>query len=115
MEDRKEIQITEATKGVMVYAKSGKPTTYGDWLLLIDYVKYHPAPICDLVIYTHFSLCVMGGYPCESFIHDERWGYVSAMGFTFYEVTEEEKNKIKAIFKENGYKFVKGVNKLFKR
>lgn len=115
MEDRKKIQITEATKGVMVYAKSGKPTTYGDWLLLIDYVKYDPAPVCDLVIYTHFSLCLSKGNHYKSFKHDERWGYVGTMGFTFYEVTEEEKNIIKAIFKENGYKFVKGVNKVFKR
>lgn len=113
MEDRKEMQITEATKGVMVYAKSGN-SMYGDWLLLIDYVNYEPAPICDLVIHTHFSLCV-SGCNYKSFMAAERWGYVNTMKFTFYEVTEEEKNMIKAIFKENGYKFVKGINKLFKR
>lgn len=113
MEGRQEIQITEETKGILVYAKAIKEL-YDDWLLLIDCVGedlfIHNVNL--LMIYTHVGYCLRSKR--VTLPDARRWGWYDG-NYKFYTVTEEERNKIKGIIKENNLKYIKALNKVVVR
>lgn len=116
MSDREPIIITPETKGVIVYAKSTKPT-FSDWILLIRDVQEVRLDLNtnDLMIYTHISWNTSADFSYANVDVNHRWGYVHHYKFEFFKPTQEEINIIKTLLKNNNKKFVKGINKLFDR
>jgi hypothetical protein len=112
MEDRKEIILAKGVKGIIVYAKHNSSPRQ-NWILLIDKVDDDTMSSYDDMIYTHVSHCP--GTKTTYFENAPRWGWVNKMGFRFYEATEEEKKIINDLLKSRGLKYVKGINKVFKR
>ena len=112
MEDRKEIILAKGIKGIIVYAKHNSSPNQ-NWILLIDKVDDDTMSSYDDMIYTHVSHCL--GTKTTYFEDSPRWGWVNKMGFSFYEATEEEKKIINDLLKSRGLKYVKGINKVFKR
>ena len=107
---RKEININEGTKGILVYCKKEElPSSFG-WLVLIKNVRKdgHILRISRYISYeksekrTHFD----NG-------HEASWGAIT--GYKFYEPTRDEKKFIVNQLTKRGFKFVPILNKLIRR
>jgi hypothetical protein len=117
MEKREPIEITELTRGIIVFAKKTRDY-FEDWLLLIDRVSTVEPPSLfdgDLMIYTHVSWKIGANLDDANVDKNKNWGVVNAYGYEFYKPTEEEKNIIKKILKLHNKKYIRIINKLIDR
>ena len=105
----KKIEIDCETRGRLVYA-TPKAGYYlrNSWLIIISHVIGNE----DLLIKRLASYNLGTG---EFFIdcHQKNWG--DAKYYDFYEPSEAQIDLLKEKLKETGYKYVKGINKMFKR
>ncbi len=107
MEGREIVQIKENTKGKIVHIGLSDRTY---WIVFISHIEKNR-------IMRHASIYNFGKgnfrhweYISES---PENWG--SYAGYRIYEATEEEKQRIKDLIKNRGFRYVKVLNKLIKR
>ena len=112
MEGKKEIQIDKSTKGKIVHIDFLTDTTY--WIVFISHIEQREH---STVILRHASIYNFGEGNFEHWEYisekPEKWGpYV---GCKIYEATEEEKQRIKDLIKNRGFRYAKVLNKLIKR
>lgn len=110
-EQRQEIvELTPNTKGIIYVKRLIKEELRFDWILLISSISEEG----NLYRYASYNIDL------DKFFLDITgtmfWGYVkNRTDIKFYYATEEEKNIIKEKLKENGYKYIKIMNKIIKR
>ena len=112
MKGREIVQIKEDTKGKIVHIEDFPNGTY--WIVFISHIEQREhGPI----ILRHASIYNFGKGKFERWEYisenPENWG--SYNGCRIYEATEEEKQRIKDLIKNRGFKYAKVVNKLIKR
>ena len=111
MINRKEIIISEGTKGILVYCNPKNLTPSHEWLVLISYVDKIAAH--SLRIYRYMSYNITLNEIHFDAGYEATWG--KGDGYEFYEPTEEEKKFIVSQLTKKGYKFVPILNKVIKR
>ena len=110
-EHRQEIvELTPNTKGIIYVKRLIKEELRYDWILLISNISKEG----ELYRYASYNIDL------DMFSLDITgtmfWGYVkNRTDIKFYYATEKEKNMIKEKLKENGYKYIKIINKVIKR
>ena len=109
----KKIEITCETKGRLVYAtpKSNSVYSHGPWLVIISHIKTDKKN--NLLVIRHASYSFLTGIDYVDCDANAQWGLVSH--YDFYEPSEEHIELMRKILKKRGYKYVKGINKMFKR
>jgi len=107
---RKEIEITENTKGVLAYAVS-EESYGGEWLLIIDRVVESPT-MNDLVIIAHIAHRL---HTTEVFVGGVEFAYLMATRVKYYTVTDKEKKELKKLLKQYNKRYIKGINRLIDR
>ena len=107
---RKEIEITESTKGVLAYAVS-EESDGGQWLLIIDRVVESPA-MNDLVIIAHIAERL---HSADIFVGNVTFAYLKLNKMKYYTVTDKEKKELKKLLKVYNKRYIKGINRLIDR
>ena len=112
--ERDRIDITYA-KRQMVYAKyTGEyKETYCDWLILVDRVD---VGICDAdtLVWRHASYSIADKNNVFHFSETpQNWG--NTQNYQFYKVTDAERKFFISKITENGFKYVRVLNKLVPR
>ena len=110
MESRKQIILSKASKGILVYARH--KAADDNWLILISHVNEVEN---DLSIYRHISFnCLTKETFFDYLKHKpQSWGRVR--NYDFYVPTEKEKKFITNKLADMGYKFIPILNKLVKK
>ena len=107
MEGKKEIQIDKNIKGKIVHLDLSDGTY---WIVFISHIEENR-------IMRHASIYNFGkgkfGHWEYISEYPENWG--SWEGCKIYEATEEEKQRIKDLIKNRGFRYAKVLNKLIKR
>lgn len=112
MEGREIVQIKEDTKGKIVRIEDSSYGTY--WIVFISHIEQREH---GSTILRHASIYNFGKGKFEHWEYisedPENWG--SWEGCKIYEATEEEKQRIKDLIKNRGFRYAKVLNKLIKR
>ena len=107
---RKEIEITENTRGVLAYAESQEKYG-GNWLLIIDRVVESQA-MNDLVIIAHIAERL---HSTDIYVGGVTFAYLKLNKMKYYTVTDKEKKELKKLLKVYNKRYIKGINRLIDR
>lgn len=119
MDNQKKVLIDSNTKGVMVFARhdepqqqlGGRPLIRHEWLIIIHSAE-NELTTSSFRVYSHLSYCLTTGSEFVNEITPGWWG--SSKGYTFYEPTEEQKQMMIRVLKNNNLKFISPLNKLIR-